>query len=154
MIIGLLAIATRSAIVLLWLFAGVRITGRKHLAQMNIADLAMLMLIANAVQNAMTMGKGNFSVGAVSALTLMLVGYGITRLLLKRQDAERLLIGVPVTLIYNGKVNWRLADREQVTEDDLNAAFREHQLEKASEVRLAVLEVDGSISVVPKKHHI
>ena len=147
----LLAIAVRTTIVLLWLFLGLRALGKRHVNPMNVCDLAFLMAMANAVQNAMTGGKGDLSVGIVSAGTLLLIGYVATRLFLRSPQLEERLIGTPTVLIHDGKIERGHLQHEGVTETELLRVLREHNVPDPSDVRLAVLEVDGSISVVPRQ---
>lgn len=146
----LLAIAARTAFVLLWLFLGLRALGKRHVNPMNICDLAFLMAMANAVQNAMTAGKGDLSVGIASAGSLLLIGFIVTRLFLRAPVLEERLIGTPTVLIHDGKIERDHMRREGITQEELMRTLREHDVHDPSKVRLAVLEVDGSISIIPR----
>lgn len=144
------AIAVRTALVLGWLFLGLRLLGKRHVSPMNVCDLAFIMALANAVQNAMTGGKGDLSVGVVSAGTLLFLGWLVTRLFLRAPQLEARIIGTPTILIHDGHIERKNLRREHVTLRELMQALREHDLPDPCDVRLAVLEVDGSINVVPK----
>ena len=146
----LLAISVRTAIVLIWLLMGLRLLGKRHVNPMNVCDLAFLMAMANSVQNAMTNGKGDLTVGIASAGTLLLIGYIATRLFIRAPALEERLIGAPTVLILHGRIDRDHLRRESVSMDDLLRALREHEVPDPADVRLAVLEVDGSISVVPR----
>lgn len=146
----LAAIAIRTGIVLVWLFLGLRMLGKRHVGQMNIYDLALIMALANSVQNAMTGGKGDLSVGLVSAGTLLFIGWAISMLFIRLPKLEDRLIGTPTVLIHEGHIEWDHMQKEQVTETELMTAIRQNGLPDNNDVELAVLEVDGSISIVPK----
>lgn len=148
----LLVIATRSAIVLLVLIAGLRVLGKRQIGQMNIFDLVLVMALANAVQNAMTMGKGELTVGIASAGILIVIGRILTAMFLRRPRLEARWVGTPTTIISNGRLLRDHMRREHVTEEDVMAALRQHGLCDPSEAQLAVLEVDGTLSVVPRSH--
>ena len=146
----LAAISIRTGIVLAWLFFGLRVLGKRHVGQMNIYDLALIMALANSVQNAMTNGKGDLSIGLVSAGTLLLIGWTASVLFLRLPKLEDRLIGTPTVLIHNGHIEREHLRREHVTETELMTAIRQYGLPDTNDVKLAVLEVDGSISIVPR----
>jgi uncharacterized membrane protein YcaP (DUF421 family) len=143
-------IGARTGIVLVFLVMGLRLLGKRQIGQMNIYDLAMLMALANSVQNAMTGGKGDLSVGIVSAGTLLLVGWGLSLAVVRVPRLEQRLVGDPTLLVNNGHIIWERMRREGVTEATLMSAVRQHGLTEVHQVLMAVLEVDGEISVVPK----
>ena len=146
----LLAISARTAIVLIWLLVGLRLLGKRHVNPMNVCDLAFLMAMANSVQNAMTNGKGDLSIGITSAGTLLLLGYMATWLFIRTPALEERIIGTPTVLIHYGKIDRDHLRREGVSMDELLRVLREHEVPDPTDVRVAVLEVDGSISVVPR----
>ena len=141
--------AIRSAFVLAFLFLAFRLLGKRQAAQLNVYDLAMIIALANAVQNAMTAGRGELAVGLATSTTLLLVAYAITLLLVRLPSAQPRIVGSPAILVNHGRVLWRRMRAERVTRDELLAALREHGVQHTNEAELAVLEVDGSISVVP-----
>ena len=140
----------KSLIIVIALFVGFRGAGKRELSQLNVYDLAMLMALSNAVQNAMTAGRGNLAIGLATSTTIVVAAWAITRLLTRRPQLEPRVIGSPTLLVLDGKVlNDRLR-REQVTTEDLAQACRERGLDTPRAAKLVVLEVDGSISVVPE----
>jgi uncharacterized membrane protein YcaP (DUF421 family) len=143
-------IAARTAIVLLVLIGGLRLLGKRQIGQMNIYDLAMIMALANAVQNAMTNGKGDLGVGLVSAGTLLGIGALLTLVFVRLPKLEERLVGTPTLIVNDGKILPDRMRRECVTQDELMQVLREHGLTDIREVLLATLEVDGTISIVPK----
>jgi uncharacterized membrane protein YcaP (DUF421 family) len=142
--------AIKTLVVFLVLIVGFRVTGKREAAQLNVYDLAMLMALANGVQNAMTGGLGNFPIGLATSSTLVVAAWLVTRLLVRSQTMERLVIGSPVLLVYDGHVLRPRLRRHLVTPADLNEACHQHGLEGPGNCSMVVLEVDGSISVIPK----
>jgi uncharacterized membrane protein YcaP (DUF421 family) len=148
--LGLLtAIAIRTAIVLVALVAGVRIFGKRQIGGMNIYDLVLVLLLANAVQNAMTKGSGNLGVGLVSAGTLLLADRLLGIVFTRRPALEGQLLGTPTVIVEDGRFVEEHLRREGVTQDEVLAAMRQFGLTELAQVKLAVLEADGSLSVVP-----
>ena len=147
----LLSIATRTVLVVVVLIVGLRLSGKRELGQMNIYDLALIMALANAVQNAMTGGNGNLSVGFVSAGALIVVGKLLSKLFVRSSRWEARIVGTPALVVYEGKMVEANLRREHITKEQVMMALRQHGLTDPDEVEMAVLEVDGSLSVVPKK---
>lgn len=143
-------ISARTAIILVFLIAGLRWLGKRQIGQMNLYDLALIMALANAVQNAMTGGKGHLSVGIVSSGTLLLMGWLLSVVFVRLPKLETRLVGTATLLINDGAVVSEHLRREHCTLAELNAAIRQHGLTDVGEVLMAVLEVDGTISIVPK----
>jgi uncharacterized membrane protein YcaP (DUF421 family) len=144
-------IAARTAIVLLFLVVGLRLMGKRQIGQMNIYDLVLVMALANGVQNAMTAGRGELSIGIVSAGTLILIGRWLTSAFVRHPRLEERLIGTPTVIINDGQLVRDHMRREHITEEQVQTALRQHGLEKPEEARMAVLEVDGTLSVVPRE---
>ena len=128
-----------------------RLLGKRQIGQLNIFDLAAIMGVANAVQNGMTMGSGNLSIGILAVLVLLLTGRLLASFVTREPRIENRIIGSPAILMSDGKMLKENMRRELVTEDQLLATMREHGLTKPGDVRMAVLEVDGSISIVPNE---
>ena len=145
------AIALRTLIVLVFLVVGLRMIGKRQIGQMNIYDLVLVMLLANAVQNAMTQGSGYILVGVVSSSALFLTGWALSKLFVLSPSIEKYVVGNSTLLVNDGRMISSHMKRESVTEDELMAMLRQHGLETVDKVQMAVLEVDGSISVIPKK---
>ena len=150
MAFDLSVLAGKSAVVIIYLFVLYRLLGKRQLAQFNLYDLATIMAVANAVQNAMTSGKGDLAVGFVCAGTLLFVGWIVTRVMVRAPKAQHLMFGTPTIILSEGQVFSDRMHRERVSTEELEAALRQHGLCEPSEAKLAVLEVDGSISVVPQ----
>lgn len=149
-------IAIRTAIIFLLVVAGLRITGKRQAGELNLHDLVMVLILGNAVQNAMTKGDGRLSVAVISAGALIALGRLFAGLLSSSSAVERLAVGGPVVLAENGRLYRPSMRREGITQTDLLAAVRDQGIADLGVVRLAVLEIDGSISVIPREpvaHH-
>ena len=109
-------------------------------------DLTLLLLLSNSVQNAMTGPDTSLAGGAVAATTLLVLNYLIGTLSGENRRFRKLIQGEPSLLIHDGQVIESHMAREHVSMDELNRALREHGISSCSQVALAVLEVDGSIS--------
>jgi uncharacterized membrane protein YcaP (DUF421 family) len=143
-------LAARTAIVLLYLVAGLRVLGKRQIGQMNIYDLVLVMALANSVQNAMTAGRGELSIGVVSAGTLLLIGRWLTGVFVRHPRLQERLIGSPTVIINDGELVRDHMRREHLTEEQVLTALRQHGLCEPKDAKMAVLEVDGTLSVVPK----
>jgi hypothetical protein len=140
--------AIKTLIVMVLLVIGFRVLGKREAAQLNLYDLAMLMALANAVQNAMTGGLGNLPVGVATSSTLLVGAWAFTRLVVRRPKLEARFIGTPVLLVHDGRVLPRQLRRNLVSPDELAEACRQHGILGPEQCAAAVLEVDGSISIV------
>jgi uncharacterized membrane protein YcaP (DUF421 family) len=142
-------IAARTAIVFAVCVIGLRFLGKRQIGQFNVYDLAMIMALANAVQNAMTSGTGNFTTGVVCAGVLLILGRLITGLMTRWPKIERNLCGTPTVLVNEGKIIEPSLLRVGITEDELEQSLREHGFTDVNKVKMAVLEIDGALSIVP-----
>lgn len=142
------SIVIRSVVVYLFIIFAIRLFGKKELSQLSIVDLVFILLISNSVQNAMV-GNNTSLVGGITAATaLFIVNWVLKNLIYKSKKLSTVLQGMPVTLIYQGKVLKNNLDTTEISHDELEAAVREHGVKEISRVNLAVLEVDGNISVL------
>ncbi|MGC8877109.1 DUF421 domain-containing protein [Thermus sp.] len=139
--------AFRVAAVYLALLFLLRLSGKKLLGQMSPVDLLTLLLLSNVVQNAM-IGPDNSLVGGLLGAALLLL---LDRLI-SRSPLRRKALGEPTLLVHEGKVIPEHLAREGVDLEELMAALREHGLMDLKDVLAAVLEVDGTISVIPRDH--
>ncbi len=143
-------VAVRTVIILLALVGGIRLFGKRGVGAMNLLDVLLVALLGNAVQNALTYGSGQLAVGLVSAGALLVVDRLVGALFVKRPDLEQRLVGEPEIILADGALNRRVMEREGVSEEEVLTAARSMGLERLSQVRLAVLEDDGTISIIPK----
>ena len=146
----LVEIVGRTLAVYAAVLAGLRLGGRREVGQLTPFDLVVVLLVANAVQNAMVGNDTSLLGGLVSAASLLVVNAVVARVRLRSPRLRELVEGVPVVLVQHGEWVQQNLRREQLTEDEVLAALREHgEVAGVSHVELAVLETDGSVSVVP-----
>jgi uncharacterized membrane protein YcaP (DUF421 family) len=146
---GLVGVALRSAIIYLFLVIALRIGGKREVGQLTTPDLVVLLVVANGVQNAMVGENTTLLGGIVSTVVIIGVAKVIAVAVSRSPRLERALIGEPRILIIDGVPDPKAMREEEIGMDELMAALREHGVEHVNEVHLAVLEVDGSISVIP-----
>lgn len=144
----LLDVALRTSIVYFALLVGLRLTGTRQLGQMSTFDLVLLLIIANAVQNAMVGPDTSLAGGLVAAGVLIAWHRVIDWWRLRSRGVSKLLTGEGIMLIHGGRILQEHCVRAGITHDELRQALREHGVPSIQDVMLAVLEPDGAISVV------
>jgi uncharacterized membrane protein YcaP (DUF421 family) len=149
----IIEIILRTILVYAALLLGLRVAGKREIGQMTVFDLVVLLLIANAVQNAMVGPDSSLTGGVVAALTLLLLNGIIARLRLRIPWLRHWVDGSPTLLVLHGETIARNLNREGIDVETLSAALREHGLGDIKEVEMAVLEIDGSISIIPTNAH-
>lgn len=146
----LLLISLRAIAVYIFIILAIRFFGKKELAQLSVVDLVFILLISNSVQNAMV-GPDATLVGGIAAATgLFAINYLLKFVIRKFPKFSKLVQGEEITLIYKGKVIKSNLEKSMFTMEELESSIREHGVERISEVDLAILEVDGNISVMTK----
>jgi len=144
-------IILRTVCVYIFILAGFRISGKREVGQMAPFDFALILLIANAVQNAMVGPDTSLVGGLASAAILLLVNRTLGHLAAKNRTVERFLRGHARVLVTKGKAHPPSLDLEGISHQELLQALRENGCATVEECRLAVLEVDGTISVIARK---
>jgi len=144
----LLDVALRTSVVYFALLIGLRLTGTRQLGQMSTFDLVLLLIIANAVQNAMVGPDTSLAGGLVAAGVLITWHRMIDWWRLRSRGISKLLTGEGIMLIHAGRILEEHCVRAGITHDELRQALREHGVASVQDVMLAVLEPDGAISVV------
>jgi len=146
--IGLIVL--RTVAVYLFILVGFRISGKREVGQLAPFDFALILLIANAVQNAMV-GPDSSLVGGLAAATVLLIlNSALGRLATHNKKIERLVRGRARLLIHNGKLHPESLEKEGISHEELRQALRENGCPTIEHCRLALLEVDGTISVIAK----
>jgi uncharacterized membrane protein YcaP (DUF421 family) len=146
---GAATIAAKTAIIYAFLILGLRLLGKRELGQLSLYDLVMVIILGNAVQNAMINNDNTLGGGLVAATVLLGLNWTLNRVIARSRTAERVLVGEPILIVHDGKPLRDRMRREGITMDQLGAALREHGLDDVTAVHLAVMESDGTISVVP-----
>jgi uncharacterized membrane protein YcaP (DUF421 family) len=144
----LAAILLRTVCVYVFIMLGFRLTGKREVGQMASFDFALILLIANAVQNAMVGTDTSLLGGLVAAAALLLINWALGRMALRSRRFEKVLRGQARVLVSRGRLYEENLHAESITHQDLMQALRENGCAKVEDCRLAVMEVDGTISVV------
>ena len=138
--------------VYVFIVLAIRLFGKTELAQLSVVDLVFILLISNAVQNAMVGGDNTLVGGLIAAAALFVARYVLNNLFYHSKTLSNLIQGQPIMLIHNGHVIDSHLHAAQITHDELEAAIREHGAKDIKEVNLAVLEVDGNISILSNNY--
>src|SRR5437763_2523603 len=141
----------RGIIVYVFLIVLLRMTGKRQIGQMAPFDLVLLLVLSNAVQNAMNGGDNSVIAGAISSVSLVGTNWLVGFVTFKSKRMEGLIEGRPEVLVHNGKLFKRALQHCQLTEHELMAAPRKAGCSAIEEVHAAMLETDGTISVIPKR---
>lgn len=147
----LLTVVWHSLLIYALLIAGLAWIGRPLMAERTLPGLLVIALIGSAVESPLYAGSDSLLAGIASAATLLLANRGMTSVVLRSARLRRLLIGVPVVLVHDGQLAASQLRRVGLTEADVMAAVRSHGYEKIEELRFALLEVNGSVSVIPRE---
>lgn len=139
--------------VYLFLIVAVRLIGRPVMAQLTVLGYLVVALLGSAVETALYNGSASLQAGLTAAATLFIGDKAITLLLAKSALLRRLVIGTPLVLVAHGRFIRSQLRRAGLTESDVRAAIRERGYDDLDEVRWAVLEVNGLVSVVPRAAH-
>jgi len=138
--------------VYLFIVIAIRLFGKKELAQLSVVDLVFILLISNSVQNAMVGPDSTLSGGLVAASSLFIVNYILKYLQYRFPKFGKIVQGDATMLIYQGKMLKTHMKNVKISEDELMEAVREHGVASVKDVDLAIMEVDGSISVLSSKY--
>lgn len=149
-----LDIVLRSLAVYAFMLVAIRITGKKELSQLNTTDVVLVLLISNAVQNALVGNNTSLSGGIVAAAVLFILNYLLKKLMFKNKLLRDFISQQPEILIRNGKLNFEMLSKLGITNEELEEAMREHGVAHYKEVKLAILEVDGNISIISGDQHL
>jgi len=140
----------RSVVVYLFILLAFRFTGKRQVGQLTPFDLVLLLIISNVVQNALIGNDNSLGGGILGAATILALNYLVEEIAFRFKPMRRFLEGEPTILIHNGKILDQHLRRERITLEDLHAAIRKNGVAGVENVRFAVLEENGQISVIPK----
>jgi uncharacterized membrane protein YcaP (DUF421 family) len=146
------SVVLRTAIIYVLLVAALRIGGKREVGQLSIFELVVLLVVSDAVQNSMVGENTTLYGGIAAAGTLFALDRGLRALTDRFRPVRKVLEGEPSLLVRDGRPLTGTMKREGVEPDELHAALRAHGVARMEDVALAVLEVDGTISVVPRDH--
>jgi uncharacterized membrane protein YcaP (DUF421 family) len=140
----------RVVVVYALLLIALRFTGRRQLGQLTPFDLVTLLLLSNVVQNAMVGSDVSLVGGLLGAVVLLLLNYVVSRVMPLRSVLE----GKPIVLVSGGKVEAETVRRQGISMDELEEALREHGIGSVADAEMAILESNGSISVIAKTNQV
>jgi len=149
--IPLWELVLRTAVVYAAVLTLLRLAGKRELGQMTAADLVVILIIANAVQNSMNGGDVSLIGGIISAATLVGLNVALNRFGHGIPILGRLVSDERTLLVQDGKPITANLEREHVDIEEVQMAAREHGIADVTKVAAAVLEIDGSISIIPKE---
>ena len=140
----------RPVLVYAFLVVGLRLAGKRELAQLNPFDLVVLLTLSNTVQNAIIGNDNSVTGGLVGAAALLLVNYVVVRFLYRHETLDRFVEGEPDALIEDGKIRMDRLERELITQAELETAAHKQGFDSLADIRRAVLEPGGSITFVAR----
>jgi uncharacterized membrane protein YcaP (DUF421 family) len=141
----------RPVVVYIFLIVGLRIAGKRELAQLNPFDLVVLLTLSNTVQNAIIGDDNSVTGGLIGATTLLAVNYFVVRFLFDHEKLDRLVEGDPDILIKDGKVCEDRLRSELITRNELESAAHKQGYASLDEIDRAILDPGGSVSFFAKK---
>jgi len=144
-------IVCSSLVIYLFIIIAFRILGKKELSQLSVVDLVFILLISNAVQNAMVGSNTTLAGGLVAAAALFIANFLFKQLMYRFPRLDNLVEGEAIMLIYDGKLIEKNITKARITYQEIMETLREHGVSSVEDVDLAVLEVDGNISVLSEK---
>jgi uncharacterized membrane protein YcaP (DUF421 family) len=148
--VGLGELTVRTLVVYAAILLLLRLGGKRQIGQMGTGEFVAVLLISNAVQNAMTGGDASLGGGLLIAAVLIAVSSLVAWLTYRYRPLEELLQGRPTLLIHDGAVIAKHLEREQLNSRELRTILRRQGIHDLREIHEAVLESDGSVSVIKK----
>jgi uncharacterized membrane protein YcaP (DUF421 family) len=147
--VSLAIVAGTTTVVYLFLILLLRTFGRRELGQLSVVDLIVVLILGSAVETAMIHGNLTLPAGLTSAATLLVVNKLLTVVFLRFKKLRHLVGGGPILLVHDGKMVDMHCHRVGMTSADVSEACRGRGYQDLSQVRFAVLETDGEVTVIP-----
>jgi uncharacterized membrane protein YcaP (DUF421 family) len=148
-----LSIVISSVAVYLFMVFAIRLFGKKELSQLSVTDLVFILLISNSVQNAMVGSNTTLWGGLVAASALFVVNFLLKQAIYRFPWLSKFIQGEAIMLVYKGNIKIDNMHRTRITHEELMEAVREHGINSISDVDLAILEIDGNISILSNDFH-
>lgn len=141
----------RSAAVYVFLLIAFRLAGKRQLGQMTAFDLVVLLVISNVVQNALIGNDNSLGGGLLGATVILLLNGAVAWLTFRHKGLERIVENSPTILVKHGQIVWENLRRERLSLAELRAALRREGVVAIRDVRYAILEEDGALSVIRRR---
>lgn len=138
----------RALIVYIFLLGTLRLTGRRQIGQLSPFDFVMLFILSNAVQNSMNGGDNSVTGGLILVVTLIVAHWLISYFTFKYKGFAQMVDGKPEVLIHKGVLQKATLKKERITNDELDSILRRNGVNDISEVKIAIVEGNGEISVI------
>jgi uncharacterized membrane protein YcaP (DUF421 family) len=148
-----LSIVVSSVAVYAFIILAIRLFGKKELSQLSVIDLVFILLISNSVQNAMVGNNTTLLGGLVAASALFVVNFILKQAIYRFPSLSKFIQGEAIMLVYKGVIQIENMHRTRITFEELMEAIREHGINSVEDVDLAILEVDGNISILSGDFH-
>jgi uncharacterized membrane protein YcaP (DUF421 family) len=146
---SLAAVAVRTVVIYLVILVLLRVAGKRELGQMTPFDLVVMLLLANAVQNGMVGSDASLTGALVSAVSIVAANSVVGRVGLRSEKSRERWLGTPTLLVHDGSLVQENLRREGVPAEAVMQALRQHGVDSLQQAKTAVLEIDGTISVIP-----
>jgi uncharacterized membrane protein YcaP (DUF421 family) len=147
----LLGVAARTAVVYICLVIGFRFLGKREAGQLSTLDLVVLLVISNAVQNAMVGENTSLLGGLLAAAVILVLDLALHAAADRWKPIRDALDGEPTILVDHGRILFENLRREGISDRELAVALRQNQLMRADEALYVFLETNGQISVIPRR---
>lgn len=142
----------RGSVIYLFIFVVVRLIGKKKLGELAPFDLVLLLIMSESIQNAIIGDDHSITAGLICVSVLGLLNVIINNLSFRYRWFEKIIDGQPEVIILNGKIHKKVLKREKISDAELFEALREHEIMNPEDVKCAILEADGKISVIKYTH--
>lgn len=137
----------RGIVVYIFLIIVLRLTGKRQIGQLSPFDLVLLLILSNAVQNSMNAGDNSLVGGLITATTLIAANYIVGLITFKSKKLEEIIEGRPQVLIHDGKLFEEVMNEAKLTRHELDSTLRQSGYFEIKEVKLAILENNGRVTV-------
>jgi len=145
--VGAPELVLRAVAVYLFVLILIRMSGKRQLGQMSATEFVALLLISNAVQNAMNGGDNSLGAGLLLAVVLVAVSWGIAWINFRSRRIRSIFEGTPTLLIHKGKPVLANLKRELISEGELHTLLRKQGVHHLDIIKTAILESDGTITL-------
>jgi uncharacterized membrane protein YcaP (DUF421 family) len=141
----------RPIIIYVFLIVGLRLSGKRELAQLNPFDLVVLLTLSNTVQNAIIGDDITVTGGIIGAVALLTINYAVVQFLYDHRKLDQLVEGKADVLIEDGRIHMGRLKEELITLEELAAAARKQGFDSLSEIQKCILEPGGTLCFIGKK---
>jgi uncharacterized membrane protein YcaP (DUF421 family) len=141
----------RPTVVYIFLIIGLRLAGKRELAQLNTFDLVVLLTLSNTVQNAIIGEDNSITGGLIGAATLLVLNYSLVRFLYYHDRLERIVEGEAETVMEHGELKMDKLEQELITRAELEVAAHKQGYSSLDDIDRAVLDPGGGFCFFAKK---